>query len=258
MGTGTSMPPMENTMPINILIPMAGAGSRFVQAGYTDPKPLIDVAGKKMIEWVVENIQLEGRYIFILQKEHLLQYPRIETTLRSLAETVELVIVDGVTEGAACTALLAKDLIDNGDPLLICNSDQWVDWDAQHFLRFVNRKDSDGALLTFFSDSPKHSYSRYNFNTQIVTEVAEKQVISNFATVGIYYWKKGSSYVRCAEQMITKNIRFNNEFYICPVYNELIFSQNGQVHLYPICEMRGMGTPEELNKFLELLEAEGV
>jgi hypothetical protein len=112
--------------------------------------------------------------------------------------------------------------------------------------------------LTFFSDSPKHSYSRYNYDTRLVTEVAEKQVISNNATVGIYYWKSGSLFVECAESMIDKNIRFNNEFYICPVYNELIFGRNGKVHLYPIAEMRGMGTPEELNRFLDLLETEGI
>lgn len=237
---------------------MAGAGSRFARAGYEKPKPLIDVAGKTMIEWAIENIGLEGKYIFILQESHLQKYPDIRATLEKTVSNLEIITVNGVTEGAACTALLAKEYINKDEPLLICNSDQWVDWDADRFLKFVKRKNSDGALLSFLSDSPKHSYSRYNFETQLVTEVAEKQVISNFATVGIYYWKSGSMFVKCAEKMIEKDVRFNNEFYICPVYNELIFGHNARVHLYPVTEMRGMGTPEELNKFLNLLNLEGV
>lgn len=243
---------------MNVLIPMAGAGSRFSRAGYIKPKPLIEIEGKPMIQWVVENIEIEGKYIFILQKEHLKRYPEIEKTLRDLVADIEIIEVDGLTEGAACTALLSKEHINNDEPLLICNSDQWIDWDPKRFLNFVNRKQSDGALLTFLSDSPKHSYSRYNYATRQVTEVAEKQVISNYATVGIYYWKSGKLFVDCAESMIEKNIRFNNEFYICPVYNELIFGRNGKVHLYPIAEMRGMGTPEELDRFLKLLTTEGI
>ncbi len=243
---------------MNILIPMAGEGSRFKKAGYKDPKPLIEVAGKPMIKWVVDNIGIDGKYIFIVQKNHLQRYPHIEGELMKVAKNVEVLTVDGLTEGAACTVMTAKESIDNDEPLLICNSDQWIDWDSRHFMRFVKRKDCDGALLTFFSDSPKHSYARYNYHTRLVTETAEKQVISNFATVGIYYWKTGASFVECANKMIEKNIRVNNEFYLCPVYNELIFGKGGDVHLYPVCEMRGMGTPDELNRFLRLLETEGV
>ena len=238
---------------MNILIPMAGAGSRFSKAGYKNPKPLIDVAGKPMIERVIENIGLtDANYIFIAQRQHLTDHPEIKNQLISSAESVQIVEIDGLTEGAACTTLLAKSLIDNESPLLICNADQWVDWEVKHFVNFV--KNSDGAIPYFLSDSPKHSYSRINFHTGFIDQVAEKQVISNFATVGIYYWKTGSSYVECAERMIAKNIRFNNEFYICPVYNELIHHFNGNVLPYPVFEMRGMGTPEELDKFLNKLE----
>jgi len=243
---------------MNILIPMAGEGSRFKQAGFEDPKPLIDVAGKPMIKWVVENIGIDGTYIFIIQKGHLEKYPHIEEELMKVAPDVKILTVDGVTEGAACTVLTAEELINTDEPLLICNSDQWVDWDSKHFMKFVERKNCDGALLTFFSDSPKHSYARYNYHTRLVTETAEKQVISNFATVGVYYWKSGATFVECAKSMISKNIRVNNEFYLCPVYNELIFSKGGKLHLYPVCEMRGMGTPEELVRFLGLLETEGI
>ena len=237
---------------------MAGEGSRFKKEGFKKPKPLIDVNGKPMIKWVVDNVGIDGKYIFIVQKAHTIKYPYLVDELTTMAKDVEVLTVDGLTEGAACTALIAKHLIDNDEPLLICNSDQWVDWVPEHFLKFIKRKDCDGALLTFFSDSPKHSYSRYNYNTRVVTEVAEKQVISNFATVGIYYWRKGSEFVECVNKMIDKNLRVNNEFYLCPAYNELIFHKDGKVELYPICEMRGMGTPMELERFLLLLEKEGV
>ncbi|MAL15723.1 MAG: glycosyl transferase family 2 [Algoriphagus sp.] len=243
---------------MNILIPMAGKGSRFRDAGFKKPKPLIDVDGKPMIKWVVDNIGIDGKYIFIVQEKHLAEYPFLEVELRNMTSDVEIVTVDQLTEGAACTALLAENLINNNEPLLICNSDQWVDWNSDHFLNFVKRKNCDGALLSFFSDSPKHSYARYNYNTRLITEVAEKQVISNFATVGIYYWKSGASFVECTKQMIDKNLRVNNEFYLCPAYNELIFSKDGKVELYPICDMRGMGTPKELERFLSLLKSEGV
>ena len=243
---------------MNILIPMAGDGSRFRKAGFAKPKPLIDVDGKPMIKWVVDNVGIEGKYIFIVRKEHTLKYPYLVEELMSMSENVEVLTVNGLTEGAACTALVARELIDNDEQLLICNSDQWIDWDPEHFLSFVKRKDCDGAILSFFSDSPKHSYAKYNYNTRLVTEVAEKQVISNFATVGIYYWKKGSDFVECSDRMIEKNLRFNNEFYLCPAYNELIFDKDGTVELYPICDMRGMGTPLELERFLTLLDKESV
>ena len=240
---------------MNILIPMAGAGSRFAKAGYKKPKPLIDVAGKTMIERVVENIGLEeANYTFIAQEAHLKKHPEVLDKLLSCAKNVNVVQIDGLTEGAACTALLAEQYINNPNPLLICNADQWVDWDPSHFVNFVQKKKASGAIPFFLSDSPKHSYSRINFNTGVITEVAEKQVISNFATVGIYYWQHGSEFVECAKSMIEKNIRFNNEFYICPVYNMLIHEKNGKVVPYPVHEMRGMGTPEELQRFLNLLE----
>jgi len=238
---------------VKILIPLAGAGSRFFKAGYTDPKPLIEVSGKPMIQRVIENINMpKNEHIFIVQKPHIEKYPKIKQYLENCVEKATIVEIEGLTEGAACTTLLAKEYIDNDQPLLIANADQWVDWNPEHFLNFASK--TDGCIPFFLSDSPKHSYSRVNFSNGLVTQVAEKQVISNFATVGIYYWAKGSQYVSCAEEMINKNIRFNNEFYICPVYNILINSKGGNVKPYPVYEMRGMGTPEELENFLSKLE----
>ena len=229
---------------MNILIPMAGAGSRFEKAGYTFPKPLIEVHGKPMIQKVVENINLDGRYIFIVQKEHYDRYA-LNYLLPLIAPGCEIVQVDEMTEGAACTTLLAKKFIDNDAPLITANSDQFIEFEESwhHNLSTNN----DGNILTFKATHPKWSFAKVQEG--FVTEVAEKKPISDTATVGVYHWKKGSDYVKYAEQMISKNIRVNNEFYVCPVFNEAI--QDGKnIGTIPIKRMWGLGTPEDLRTFL--------
>ena len=233
---------------MNVLIPMAGAGSRFEQAGYTFPKPLIDVNGKPMIQRVVENINIDATHIFIVQKSHYEKYS-LQHTLNLISPGCKIVQVDGVTEGAACTTLLAKEYINNDDPLVLANSDQYVDWDSSQYMYSCMTDDIDGSILTFNSTHPKWSYAKTN-DQGFVTEVAEKKPISENATVGIYFWKKGKDYVECAESMITKNIRVNNEFYVCPVYNEAIL-RNAKIKTFHIEKMWGLGTPEDLDTFLK-------
>lgn len=226
---------------------MAGAGSRFEKAGYTFPKPLIEVKGQPMIAKVVENLNLQGQYIFLVQKSHYEKYD-LKGLLNMIAPGCEIVKIDGLTEGAACTILKAKELINNNEPLIISNSDQWIKWNSFETVSSFNHDDSDGGILTFKSVHPKHSFAKVNGDGW-VTEVAEKNPISNDATVGIYHWKKGSDFVKYAEQMIEKNIRTNNEFYVCPVYNQAI--QDGKkIKASLVDEMWGMGTPEELDNFL--------
>lgn len=230
---------------MNIVVPMAGAGSRFEKAGYSFPKPLIEVKGQPMIAKVVENLDLQGTYIFLVQKAHYDQY-NLESLLKMIAPGCKIVQIDGVTEGAACTVLKAKEFIDNDEQLIIANSDQWIKWNSFETISSFN--DADGGILTFKSVHPKHSFAKVN-GYGFVTEVAEKNPISSDATVGIYHWKRGSDWVKYAEQMIEKNIRTNNEFYVCPVYNEAI--QAGlKIKAGLVDEMWGMGTPEELNNFL--------
>lgn len=232
---------------LNVLIPMAGAGSRFAQAGYTFPKPLIEVRGKPMIQTVVENLNMEANYVFIVQKEHYEKY-NLKYLLNLIAPDCKIVQVEGLTEGAACTTLLAKEYIDSDAPLVIANSDQYVEWNANEVMYAFSADAIDAGILTFKSTHPKWSYAKLD-DKGFVSEVAEKKVISDNATVGIYYWKKGSDYVRYAEQMISKNIRVNNEFYVCPVFNEAI--QDGKkVRVKDIERMWGIGTPEDLNYFL--------
>ena len=233
---------------MNVLIPMAGAGSRFEKAGYTFPKPLIDVRGKPMIQWVVDNLNVEAKYIFIVQQSHFKKY-NLKETLSNFCPNNEIIQIDGITEGAACTTLLAKQYIDKDEPLIIANSDQFVEWDSDEFIYSCSASDLDANILTFNSTHPKWSYAKLN-DLGFVTEVAEKKPISDLATVGIYYWRKGSDYVKYAEQMIDKNIRVNSEFYVCPVFNEAI-QDNKKVRTYNIDKMWGLGTPEDLEYFLK-------
>lgn len=232
---------------LNVLIPMAGAGSRFEKAGYTFPKPLIDVNHKPMIQVVVENLNVEANFIFIVQKSHREKY-NLDTLLNLIAPECKIVEVEGVTEGAACTTLLAKEFIDNDMPLLMANSDQYVEWNSSEFLYKMQEQKVDGGILTFESTHPKWSYAKVE--NGLVTEVAEKNPISNVATVGIYYWKHGKDYVKFAEQMISKNIRVNNEFYVCPVFNEAV-QGNKKITTFNVEKMWGIGTPEDLKFFLE-------
>jgi dTDP-glucose pyrophosphorylase len=241
----TSIPWKDSKL--NVLIPMAGAGSRFQTQGYTFPKPLIDVRGKPMIQVVVENLNIQANYIFLVQKSHYEKY-NLQYLLNLIAPNCKIVQLDGITEGAACTTLLAKDLIDNDDPLVIANSDQYIEWNSNNVMYAFKADGIDAGMLTFKSTHPKWSYARLG-DDGFVAEVAEKKPISDNATVGVYYWSKGSDYVKYAEKMIEKNIRVNNEFYVCPVFNEAI-EDNKKIRIKEIENMWGIGTPEDLNYFL--------
>jgi NDP-sugar pyrophosphorylase family protein len=232
---------------MNILIPMAGLGSRFDKAGYSFPKPLIEVRGKPMIQVVIENLGMAGvaNHIFLVAKAHIEKY-HIDEMLNLLVHNCTIVVVDELTEGAACTTLLAKKYIDNDENLLVVNSDQLVEWDSQEF--YKEAFEYDGCIATFKATHPKWSFAKTDA-WGFVDKVAEKRPISDNATVGIYAWKRGSDYVKSAEQMVNKNIRTNGEFYVCPVYNEGI--ANGLVFTtHEVDAMWGLGTPEDLNTYL--------
>jgi len=234
---------------LNILIPMAGAGSRFEQAGYTFPKPLIDIKNKPMIQVVVENLNIDANYIYIVQKKHREQY-NLDTLLNLITPGCKIVETNRLTEGAACTALLAKEYINNDSPLFFANSDQFVEWDSNEFMYKMQETSADGGIITFTATHPKWSFARINPYTGLVEEVAEKNPISNIATVGYYFWKHGSDFVTYAERMIEKNIRVNNEFYVCPVFNQAI-EDGKEIRTFNINKMWGLGTPEDLKYYLE-------
>ena len=248
-----SLKPKWEGNKMNILIPCAGAGSRFEKAGFTFPKPLINVRNKTMIQMVVDNLNISGRYIFVVQKTHNEKY-NLKTYFNTIAPGCEVVEVDGITEGAACTCLLAKELINNNEPLLIANSDQFIEWNSGDFMYQMVSSNVDGGILTFESNHPKWSYVKLD-ERGYVTELKEKSVISNHATVGVYYWSKGSDFVISAEEMIKKDLRvganFNGkgEFYVAPTYMEMI-SKGQKIKTYDIEKMWGTGTPEDLDYFI--------
>ena len=237
---------------LNIVIPMAGRGSRFANEGYLLPKPLIDVRGKPMIERVVENLtpKSKHKFIFLVLEDHIQSYA-IDAKLQNLAPGCEIIVVHSVTEGAACTVLLAKGLINNTDSLMIANSDQWINYDINEYVNY----DSifDGMIMTMYANDPKWSF--IDFNQEFVSRVVEKEVISNEATVGIYNFSKGSDFVDAAETMISKDLKVNGEFYVAPAYNELILcgKKIGYKNIDTIDEtgMHGLGTPEDLRIFLD-------
>lgn len=233
---------------LNVLIPMAGAGSRFEKAGYTFPKPLIDVNGKPMIQVVVDNLNLDANFIYIVQKSHRQKY-NLDTLLNLITPNCSIIEVDGITEGAACTALMAKELINNDKPLFFANSDQYVEWNSSEFLYKMQETNFDGGIVTFKSTHPKWSFVKLNENN-FASMVAEKNPISDLATVGYYFWKNGSDFVKYAEQMIDNNIRVNNEFYVCPVFNEAI-NDGKKIITFNASKMWGLGTPEDLDLFLK-------
>ena len=234
---------------MKILIPMAGAGSRFVKEGYTFPKPLIDVNGKPMIQAVVENLDFDCEYIFLVRKSHIEEYSGLLDTLERITNgRYQHVVVDELTEGAACTALLAEELIDNDEDLLIANSDQIIEYRSENFKLLKELTTVDAIVFTFNAVHPKWSFAKTN-SRGYITEVAEKKPISNIATCGIYWYRHGSDFVKYAKQMIDKDIRVNNEFYIAPIYNELIEDGKTLIPFY-VHKMWGVGTPEDLNRFL--------
>jgi HAD superfamily hydrolase (TIGR01509 family) len=240
---------------LNVLIPLAGMGSRFSDAGYIFPKPLIEINGKPMIQVVIENLNIKANYIFIIQKEHDEKY-NLKKVLEILKPNCKVVYTEGITEGAACTTLLAKEFIDNEHPLLIANSDQFINWDQNEAMYYFTTTEADGGILTFESSHPKWSYARLD-DSGMVDLVAEKEPISKNATVGVYYWKHGADYVKYTNQMIDSNKRVNNEFYVCPVYNEAI-NDGKKLLIKNIDKMWGIGTPEDLNYFLSSYDTQNI
>jgi NDP-sugar pyrophosphorylase family protein len=240
---------------LNIVVPMAGAGSRFAREGYKDPKPLIPVNGVPMIQVVINNLAplRPHRFIFVCQQAHVETYG-LDEKLPMWAPGCQIIGLHGVTEGAACTVLSARDLIDNDDELMIANSDQYVDVDIDDYLGSMAKNHLDGLIMTMCADDPKWSFVGLDARN-LVTRVVEKEVISNEATVGIYNFKRGADFVAAADRMIAQELRVNNEFYVAPTYNQMI--EGGKsIGIYNVGEegrgMYGLGTPADLNLFLAL------
>lgn len=238
---------------VNIVVPMAGHGSRFRTAGYDLPKPLLPIHGVPMIAVVVDNLKpaCDHRFIFICLSEHIRRYA-VKELLKEVAPGCKIVELGGVTQGAACTVLKAENLIDSDQPLMIANSDQYVDTDIDDYLEYADACGADGVIMTMAAQDPKWSYARLDQSGN-VSEVVEKQVVSQDATVGIYNFRRGADFVLAANTMIASNLRVNNEFYVAPVYNQLIY-HGRKIAVYSIGtagqNMFGLGVPDDLESFL--------
>ena len=239
---------------LNIVVPIAGRGSRFTAAGFVTPKPLIAVHGKPMIEVVIDNVRPSRphRFVFLALAEHLASTP-LRPVLESAAPGCEIVPVAEVTQGAACTVLLARDLIDAAAPLMIANTDQWVDVRIDDYLARMDHERADGLIMTMTAGDPKWSFVGRDRHGR-VDRVVEKQPVSDEATVGIYNFREGGAFVRAADRMIASNQRVNGEFYVAPVYNELI-GDGATIVTFNVggvgAGMWGLGTPEDLADFLQ-------
>jgi len=260
--------PQGKPVTFHVVIPMAGEGSRFQKAGYTIPKPFIPVGGKPMIQWVIQNLipkeipeeHYKLKFHLIVRRSHVTGN-RLDSLFWDMPSNVSYTYhtTEGLTEGAACSVLLAESEVNNQDPLLIINSDQYLEWNPDVFYKCLLNPEYQGQILTFYqpdSSDLKWSYAKVNPDG-LVTEVQEKKWISPYATVGLYGWSRGCDFVRYAKQMIAKNIRVNREFYVCPVYNESI--ADGQSVRVKLCSgMWGLGVPEDLERFRrEFLKEDG-
>jgi dTDP-glucose pyrophosphorylase len=234
-----------------LVIPAAGAGSRFAAAGFVRPKPFIDVRGEPMISHVVRNVAPKGAEVhLLLRSEHIGEHGELLALVHGDVDQIHP--VDRLTEGTACTLLLARKVFDDERPLLVANSDQWVGFDVDAYVQDCMDRGLDGSILVFrdVARDPKWSFAKLDENG-LVVEVAEKKPISDLATVGIYLFRRGSEFVAAAIDMIARNERVNNEFYTCPVYNYMI-ANGARIGVFevPAEAMHGLGTPEDLEKFL--------
>jgi NDP-sugar pyrophosphorylase family protein len=235
---------------MKVIIAMAGQGSRFLKVGITTPKPFIDVKGRWMLEWAIKSLPtVPGKdMIFICLKEHDIKFDLSNKLRAKFGESINIILVNKVTEGQACTVLLAKDLINNDEGLIIYNNDTYIKSDIA---QAINKKDSNikGIISTATAEGDRWSFVKLNQQGYVI-EVAEKKRISDHICTGLYYFSHGSDFVWAAEQMIKKNIRVNDEFYVAPVYQEMI-NRGDKIIINKVNELWEMGTPESLTKFLK-------
>ncbi len=245
-------------MVMNIIVPLAGRGSRFLAEAHKNPdyrlpKPLIPIAGYAMVEWALSSLPLKSddQLIFIVRKEHVEQ-AQIDEILRKIYGANIIVLVqDSPPLGPAATVLLAKEYINNDAPLLITDSDHFID--GKTILKDIESYEKiDGLIPVFYANNPKWSFSKTDDQGYIV-ETAEKIQISRNANIGAYYFSKGRDFVWAAEEMIEENDKTNGEFYVAPVYNYMI-RRGKSIRISRPRFVHGLGTPKDVDKFLEFLK----
>ena len=227
---------------------MAGQGKRFSEVGYKKPKPLIEVFDKPMIQYVIENI-LEsgfvGKFIFVVLEEH--KKYGVEETLRELLKDCEIVYVPSMTDGQLRSAFYAEKHIDSEEPLLIVNSDNYFVWNADDFMSTMDN--SDGSILTFNDPEKRTHWSFARIENDTVTEVKEKEPISDCCLGGAFLLRHGSDFIKYGKIVFDKKVTKNGEYYISSVFNEILLDKK-VINNYNVEEMISMGTPTELGNFI--------
>jgi dTDP-glucose pyrophosphorylase len=231
-----------------VVIPMAGRGSRYATQGYETPKPLISVAGKPMIIWALKSVEgLDvSRYIFVALKEHENKFRITELLTKQIERESNFVFLKDVTEGQLCTVLAAKGLLNRDEDILIASSDTLVYGDLA---QDIVSTPWDGIISVANLPGDQWSFARTNEVGQVV-EVAEKRRISNYASTGLYYFKRAGDLIDIGEQMIRDNERTRGEFYVIPVYQKMI-KTGKQIGISKAQQMWDMGTPEAKRRFEE-------
>jgi len=237
---------------LQIIVPLGGKAARFQERGYTFPKPLIEIGSRSMIEVVLENLAppKPHQYTFVCRKEHLTQF-YLGDMLRLLAPNSRIIPLEQETAGALCSVLLAIDQLDLDEEILIANGDQFISGGLEAFYKVCRKPGIDGCILTFTATHPRWSFVKTD-EAGFVTATAEKKPISKQATVGIYYFRKARDLVEGAEKMIVKGLTTSGQFFVCPVYNELILAgKKITTHHLPDGAMHSLGTPEDVDLFLK-------
>jgi len=234
---------------MNVVIPMAGLGTRFPKEKYKNPKPLIDVLGKPMIQCAIESLNLDAKYHYVIREE---QKNDVYDLLNKITPGCEIITIKETTGGPADSVLLFEKQIDNDEELVVANCDQIMWWDSEMFLVNARHPKYDGVVVTYHTDTPKNSYAKLN-NLGFVTKIREKEVISHTSLNGIHYWKKGHDFVKSAKLMKKHNDTApNGEYYVGPTYNYMITHMHKSVGVYhiPNFQHNPVGVPEDLEHYI--------
>jgi NDP-sugar pyrophosphorylase family protein len=233
----------------NIVIPMAGLGKRFFDNGFSKPKPLIDINGCPMIKKVLDSLSINGKYIFITRKTEYSD--QLNDILKNTKPNCIIHEIDYVTDGPASTVNLVRQYINNNEELIVANCDQIMWWDGEIFLYYCRNKKFDGIVVTYYCNSSKNSYAKID-KFGLISEIREKQIISNISLNGIHYWKKGCDFIESYDTMVEKNdLAPNGEFYVGPSYNHMI-SKGKKIGIFhiPNSQHHAVGTPDDLREYI--------
>ena len=237
---------------INILIPMAGLGSRFSNDGFKNIKPLIPLNGKTFIEWSIDSVDFQTvatQFIFVILEEHS---SILCSHLKNIKSDCIIITVPELTRGAVETALAGEEYINNDEPLIITNSDQIFEWDKEKYINYLKESNTNADVVVVNANNDKFSYIELDENNY-GTRLTEKEVISDNALVGIHFWKKGKDFVNSGKELIKRNIRAKNEFYISLSYN-LLIENDIKVTCYKLGEHEkylSIGTPDQVYDYLD-------